>query len=438
MQSKFQLWLAALMGVLAVSFPALGVTASFSASAATSVVAQAKKEQASGDKDEEQKKKKVTVVNGANGEKFYTGFILDQKKNKYGKTYVQLDGCDNLPAEFDLRDLGVVPKIKNQGQCGSCWSFSKTASLESAVGQGAPDLSEQELVSNDKNNYGCQGGMLNQTEYQVAHGQGLESDWPYSGRDEPQRQIAVAKKASKFVYIGGSVGSGPSEQELKCAIYKSHTIPWIVVSAGDNWSSAPTASKGLFTACNNNQPNHAVGVVGWDTINGRTYFKMRNSWGSGWGNDAGRPGMERGYALMTLGCSMLGYEAAYAIAEGVQPPPAPPGPVPPGPVPPAPDPVPPIPPDPGPGPVPPPCTPPTPKLPMYAMIRAYDTMMFAVVPEADTTYAWATTDGKLLGSGSTFKVSGLKRDTVLRVSAKNSCGTAESQMKIRVTGNRAK
>merc|ERR1712080_638780 len=68
----------------------------------------------------------------------------------------------NAPDSKDWRQDGAVNHVKNQGQCGSCWAFGTVAALEGQhfIKNGnLPDCSEQQLVSCDKTDSGCQGGF---------------------------------------------------------------------------------------------------------------------------------------------------------------------------------------------------------------------------------------------------------------------------------------
>lgn len=73
---------------------------------------------------------------------------------------VELDET-GIPTSVDWTKLGAVNKVKDQGQCGSCWAFSVTASLEGMAAiktKKLLDLSEQQLVDCDTTSYGCEGG----------------------------------------------------------------------------------------------------------------------------------------------------------------------------------------------------------------------------------------------------------------------------------------
>jgi len=63
-----------------------------------------------------------------------------------------------MAATMDWRQRGAVTPVKNQGQCGSCWSFSSTGALEGAhfiASHQLLSLSEQQFVDCSTQNNGC-------------------------------------------------------------------------------------------------------------------------------------------------------------------------------------------------------------------------------------------------------------------------------------------
>ena len=113
----------------------------------------------------------------------------------------------SIPDEHEWSSLGMVTPVKNQGNCGSCWTFSTVGAMEShwnILGKGKNlTFSEQQLVdcAGGYNNHGCNGGLPSQAfEYIRSIPSGLESDktYPYTGRDgkcvyRPQNGIAYLK-----------------------------------------------------------------------------------------------------------------------------------------------------------------------------------------------------------------------------------------------------
>ncbi|OMO99947.1 hypothetical protein CCACVL1_03541 [Corchorus capsularis] len=95
-----------------------------------------------------------------------------------------------LPETKDWREEGIVSPIKNQGSCGSCWTFSTTEALEAAYHQAfgkGISLSEQQLVdyAGAFNNFGCNGGLPSQAFEYIKYNGGLvtEEAYPYTGKN---------------------------------------------------------------------------------------------------------------------------------------------------------------------------------------------------------------------------------------------------------------
>lgn len=74
--------------------------------------------------------------------------------------------------------------VKNQGKCGSCWSFATTGIVEGYWQLNHQELlsfSEQQLVDCSHANSGCGGGLAYLAlEYVQSNGLVLETQYPYT------------------------------------------------------------------------------------------------------------------------------------------------------------------------------------------------------------------------------------------------------------------
>lgn len=102
----------------------------------------------------------------------------------------QLQPVSALPTSVDWRTKSVVTAVKDQGMCGSCWSFSAAETIESAVAIATGHLmvlSEQQIISCAANPLQCGGtGGCDGATQEIAFGYvaaagglSLESSYPY-------------------------------------------------------------------------------------------------------------------------------------------------------------------------------------------------------------------------------------------------------------------
>uniref|UniRef100_A0AC34F487 Uncharacterized protein n=1 Tax=Panagrolaimus sp. ES5 TaxID=591445 RepID=A0AC34F487_9BILA len=197
------------------------------------------------------------------------------------------------PAFVDWRTKGKVTRIKDQGQCGSCWAFSVTAAVESQIAIKRNDLielSEQQLIDCDSENRGCSGGYRPWAfSYIESKGQTTEQLYYYTGRKGECRNItANLRKIDSHKYLGTD---------------EDHLADWVAehgpVSFGVNVTRGMYQySSGVFNPSPDECAHHSIGshamiIVGYGEMNGDTYWLIKNSWASSYG-DSGYLKMKRG------------------------------------------------------------------------------------------------------------------------------------------------
>lgn len=200
-------------------------------------------------------------------------------------TYVRDPFNLALPKKVNWSHKGYVTPVKDQKQCGSCWAFSATGSLEGQhfkKTQKLVSLSEQNLVdcSHPEGNEGCQGGLMdNAFKYISTHGIESEEAYPYMAKQE----TCTYDKEKVAATLTGCVDIPEgSETHLQDAAAK---IGPISVGIDANHKSFQLYSEGVYyeQACSQTRLDHGVLVVGYGADDDKEYWTVKNSWGTKWG-----------------------------------------------------------------------------------------------------------------------------------------------------------
>jgi len=210
---------------------------------------------------------------------------------------------------YDWSSAGCITPVKDQGQCGSCWAFSATETIESYwflanSNQPVPTLSEEQIVDCDTTDGGCNGGepMSAYSYVQSAGGLESESAYPYTAGTGQSGQCAFQSGSVVATIKGGQAVSG--ETGIYQQLSSSNGGPVSVCVDASSWQNY---QGGVLTSCTNNI-DHCVQATGYYNYGGsNAYWNVRNSWSTTWG--------QSGYIWVAIGQDLCSIGDAASIVQ---------------------------------------------------------------------------------------------------------------------------
>merc|ERR1711973_940186 len=197
--------------------------------------------------------------------------------------------ASEVPGEMDWRTKGYVTPVKNQGRCGSCYSFSATGALEGAwfkkTGK-LVSLSEQQIVdcSRGYGNHGCGGGFYESAwKYIKSYGGSeTEESYPYEARE----WICRFKQEKVVAQVSGHHNLPEKDEEaLKQAV---GSVGPVSVAIDASCRGFRSYRRGVYShegcRAKSGDLNHAVLAVGYGQEGGEEYWLVKNSWGTRYGD----------------------------------------------------------------------------------------------------------------------------------------------------------
>jgi len=215
--------------------------------------------------------------------------LLYLQKELYNGPYYEPGSLD-VPISMDWRDKGIMTAVKDQGKCGSCWTFGTAETIESYYAlkyMTIMDLSEQQILDCTPNpndcggTGGCGGGTAQLAMDRIMAMGGITTEWlyPYTsyfGNAEACKYMNN-RTQSPFTQLSSWIRVAENDQDA--VINALATVgPLIINVDASSWSKY---ESGIFDGCNQTNPdiNHVVELVGY----GQDYWTVRNSWTTGWG-----------------------------------------------------------------------------------------------------------------------------------------------------------
>jgi len=221
----------------------------------------------------------------------YKGKVFDGTSR--AQSYMKYDtgvALKDLPPSIDWRTKGAVTPTKDQGGCGSCWAFSATESIESAVFMATgtlPVLSPQELVDciPNPNSCGGTGGCSGSTEeygfaWAMIYGMATDASYNYTARTG---KTCLLGQGNREAVAGVSNFVKLPANDYESLMQAIATVGPISISVDASWGNY---ESGVYMGCSKNHTtiDHAVQLVGYGTESGQDYWLVRNSWSAKWGD----------------------------------------------------------------------------------------------------------------------------------------------------------
>jgi len=211
--------------------------------------------------------------------------LYTQKASITEQPFVPKVPLSELPTDVDWRKEGIITAVKDQGQCGSCWSFGSAESVESYWALACDyigDLSEQQILDCIPNpnqcggTGGCGGGTPELAFAALKSGISSEWTYPYVSWFGENFECQTNNVNPTAYVVNFTVL--PANQLQPVLEHLATVGPLAVNVEASTWSGY---ESGVFDGCNKANPDidHVVQLVGYGTdSNLGDYWLVRNSW----------------------------------------------------------------------------------------------------------------------------------------------------------------